>query len=53
MNKRKFLRKILGGSKNIRFGGMITLIKAFGFRLARSSGEAVSGKTVLGIGRAV
>jgi predicted RNA binding protein YcfA (HicA-like mRNA interferase family) len=39
MNKRKFLRKILGGSKNIRFGDMVTLIKAFGFRLARTSGS--------------
>jgi HicA toxin of bacterial toxin-antitoxin, len=39
MNKRKLLRKILGGSENIRFGDMVTLVEAFGFRLARTSGS--------------
>ncbi|MBN2132508.1 MAG: type II toxin-antitoxin system HicA family toxin [Sedimentisphaerales bacterium] len=39
MNKRKLLRKVLSGSKNIRFGDMITLARAFGFRLARIEGS--------------
>jgi predicted RNA binding protein YcfA (HicA-like mRNA interferase family) len=39
MNKRKLLRKALAGSRNIRFGDMVTLIEAFGFRLARTSGS--------------
>ncbi len=39
MNKRKLLKKALAGSKNIRFGDMVTLIEAFGFRLARVSGS--------------
>ena len=39
MNKRKLLKKALAGSKNIRFGDMVTLIEAFGFRLARTSGN--------------
>jgi predicted RNA binding protein YcfA (HicA-like mRNA interferase family) len=39
MNKRKLLNKALSGSKNIRFGDMVTLIEAFGFRLVRTSGS--------------
>ena len=39
MNKRKLLQKILAGSKNIRFGDMISLVEAFGFRLARTDGS--------------
>ena len=39
MNSRKLLKKILAGSKNIRFGDMVTLIEAFGFRLSRTSGS--------------
>jgi predicted RNA binding protein YcfA (HicA-like mRNA interferase family) len=39
MNKRKLLKRALAGSKNIRFGDMVTLIEAFGFRLARASGS--------------
>ena len=39
MNKRKLLKKALSGSKNIRFGDMVGLIEAFGFRLARISGS--------------
>jgi len=35
----KVLQKILAGSKNVRFGDMTTLAKAFGFRLARISGS--------------
>lgn len=38
MNKRKLLNKALARPKNFRFGDMITLIEAFGFRLARTSG---------------
>lgn len=39
MNKHKLLKKALSGSKNIRFGDMVTLIELFGFRLARTSGS--------------
>jgi predicted RNA binding protein YcfA (HicA-like mRNA interferase family) len=39
MNKRKLLRKILSGSKNIRFADMLTLAQAFGFRLDRIEGS--------------
>jgi predicted RNA binding protein YcfA (HicA-like mRNA interferase family) len=39
MNKLKLLRKIIAGSKNIRFGDMITLVEAFGFRLSRIHGS--------------
>ncbi len=39
MNKRKLLRKALSGSKNLRFGDFVTLVEAFGFRLARVSGS--------------
>ena len=39
MNKRKLLKKVLAGSKNIRFADMVTLIEGFGFRLARTSGS--------------
>ena len=39
MNQRKLLRKILGGSKNIRFADMLKLAEAFGFRLARTEGS--------------
>ena len=39
MNKRKLLRKILGGSKNVRFADMIRLAEGFGFRLARTEGS--------------
>jgi predicted RNA binding protein YcfA (HicA-like mRNA interferase family) len=38
MDKRKLLAKALSGSKNIRFQDMVTLVEAFGFRLARISG---------------
>jgi predicted RNA binding protein YcfA (HicA-like mRNA interferase family) len=39
MNKRKLLQRALTGSKNIRFEEMVTLVEAFGFRLARVSGS--------------
>ena len=39
MNKKKTLRKILSGSKNIRFQDMVTLVQAFGFTLARINGS--------------
>jgi predicted RNA binding protein YcfA (HicA-like mRNA interferase family) len=39
MNKRKLLKKLLAGSKNVQFREAVTLIEAFGFRLARVSGS--------------
>ena len=39
MNKRKLLKKILAGSRNVRFDELVTLVEAFGFRLARTSGS--------------
>jgi len=39
MNKRKLLKKVLANPKNVRFGDMVTLIEAFGFRLVRVSGS--------------
>ena len=39
MPKRKLLRKLLSGSKNIRFSEAVTCAEAFGFRLTRISGS--------------
>ena len=39
MNKHKLLKKVLSGSKNIRFGEMVTLVEAFGFQRMRVSGS--------------
>jgi hypothetical protein len=39
MNKRKLLKKVLAGPTNIRFGDMVALVEAFGFRVARVSGS--------------
>lgn len=39
MKKRKLLGKLLAGSKNVRFGEMVRLVEAFGFRLSRVSGS--------------
>jgi len=39
MNKRKLLKKVLSGSKNVRFKEMVTLVEAFGFQLSRVSGS--------------
>ncbi|MBX3064763.1 MAG: type II toxin-antitoxin system HicA family toxin [Anaerolineae bacterium] len=37
--KRKLLNRVLSGSKNIRFGDLVTLLEAFGFTLDRISGS--------------
>lgn len=39
MDKRKILRKLLTGSKNIRFSEAKAIIEAFGFTLDRISGS--------------
>jgi hypothetical protein len=38
-SKEKILQKILSGSRNVRFGDMMTLVNAFGFRLSRTKGS--------------
>jgi predicted RNA binding protein YcfA (HicA-like mRNA interferase family) len=37
--KEKLLQKVLAGSRNVRFGDMVTLLNAFGFRLSRTQGS--------------
>ena len=39
MNKRKLLKKVLSGSRNVRFSDLVSLVEAFGFRLSRVSGS--------------
>lgn len=39
MNRRNLLKRILGGSRNVRFSEFVNLIEAFGFRLSRVSGS--------------
>lgn len=39
MSRRKLLRKLLSGSKNISFADAIACMEAFGFRLVRISGS--------------
>jgi predicted RNA binding protein YcfA (HicA-like mRNA interferase family) len=39
MNRKKILRKILAGSKNIKFSDMVSLVEGFGFTLSRSDGS--------------
>lgn len=39
MDKRKILRKLLSGSKNIRFSEVQKVAEAFGFQLDRISGS--------------
>jgi predicted RNA binding protein YcfA (HicA-like mRNA interferase family) len=39
MKPRKVLEKLLSGSKNVRFGDMVGLVRAFGFTLARVNGS--------------
>ena len=39
MNNRKLLRRILSGSKNIRFNDFRKLIEGFGYRLDRVRGS--------------
>jgi predicted RNA binding protein YcfA (HicA-like mRNA interferase family) len=38
MNPRRVLRKIIASPANVRFGELVGLVQAFGFRLARVSG---------------
>ena len=39
MNRRKLLKKIISGSKNIRFADLINLVRGFGFELSRTEGS--------------
>lgn len=39
MSKRKLLRKVLSGSKNIAFSDIVLLAESFGFRLSRVNGS--------------
>jgi predicted RNA binding protein YcfA (HicA-like mRNA interferase family) len=39
MKRRKLLQKIIGGSKNIRFADMVSLVEGFGFSLSRTDGS--------------
>ncbi len=39
MNRRKLLKKIISGSKNIRFADMVNLVRGFGFDLSRTEGS--------------
>jgi hypothetical protein len=39
MNNRKRLQKIIAAPQNVRFGEMVTLVKAFEFHLKRTSGS--------------
>jgi predicted RNA binding protein YcfA (HicA-like mRNA interferase family) len=39
MNNKKLLKKILAGSKNIRFNDFVKLVEGFGFRLSRIRGS--------------
>ena len=39
MNRRKLLKKIMGGSKSIRFADMVNLVRGFGFELSRTEGS--------------
>ncbi|ESQ12875.1 MAG: type II toxin-antitoxin system HicA family toxin [Thiohalocapsa sp. PB-PSB1] len=39
MNKRKLLRKLLSGSKNVRFSDAVAVAEAFGFRLDQVNGS--------------
>lgn len=39
MNPRKLLKKLLSGSRNIRFAELVTVVEAFGFQLDRVSGS--------------
>jgi predicted RNA binding protein YcfA (HicA-like mRNA interferase family) len=39
MDRKKTLRKILSGSKNVRFKEAMAVAKAFGFKLDRVSGS--------------
>ncbi len=39
MNKEKLLKKLLRGSKNVKFSELIAVVQAFGFTLARVRGS--------------
>ena len=39
MKRRRLLKKIIEGSKNIRFADMVNLVEGFGFRLSRTQGS--------------
>jgi hypothetical protein len=39
VSKKKLLRGILLGPKNVRFEDMVSLVEAFGFRLSRINGS--------------
>jgi predicted RNA binding protein YcfA (HicA-like mRNA interferase family) len=39
MNPRKTLEQILSGSRNVRFGDFVRLVRAFGFGAPRMSGS--------------
>lgn len=39
MNRRKLLKKIIDGSKNIRFADMDNLVRGFGFKLSSTEGS--------------
>jgi len=39
MKRRKILQKILGGSKNIRFADMVSLVEGFSFTRSRTDGS--------------
>ena len=39
MNRRRLLQNILGGSRNVRFADMMSLVEGFGFHLSRTDGS--------------
>jgi predicted RNA binding protein YcfA (HicA-like mRNA interferase family) len=39
VNKRKLLKRLLEGSRDVRFEEMLGLVEAFGFRLSRTRGS--------------
>lgn len=39
MNRRRLLRRLLAGSRNVSFDDMVNLVRGFGFTLERVSGS--------------
>ena len=39
MNRRRLLRRLLAGSRNVAFADLLNLAEGFGFRLARMRGS--------------
>ena len=39
MNRRRLLRRLLAGSRNVAFPDLVNLVEGFGFRLARTRGS--------------